>query len=187
MRHNLTRSPTAHRHPTQHPAPPPRQPWSVPVLLGIAQFMVILDATVVSIALPSISRARHLATADLQWVAAAYVLLTGGLVLLDGRASELLRRRRVFLTGLGVFTAALLAGGLAPTSGALVAARVAQALGAALLTPAALSLITTSYATDLLPRLLLLGSVPAWWSLRRRSPPCASSLLGRQDWHLARW
>jgi MFS family permease len=99
MRHNLTRSPTAHRHPTQHPAPPPRQPWSVLVLLGIAQFMVILDGTVVSIALPSISRALHLATADLQWVATAYVLLTGGLVLLDGRASDLLPR--LLLLGLG--------------------------------------------------------------------------------------
>jgi MFS family permease len=90
MRHNLTRSPTAHRLRTRHAAPPPRQPWPVLALLSIAPFMVVLDATVVSVALPSIGRALHLASADLPWVATAYVLLTGGLVLLGGRASDLL-------------------------------------------------------------------------------------------------
>jgi hypothetical protein len=88
--HNLTSSPTFHRHPAQHPPPPPRQRWSVLVLLGIAQFVVVLGATVISAAPPSIGRALHLVTAGLQWVATAYVLLTGGLMLLGGQASDLL-------------------------------------------------------------------------------------------------
>jgi MFS family permease len=90
MRHNLTRRPTAHRLRTRHVAPPPRQPWPVLALLSIAPFMVVLDATVVSVALPSIGQALHLASADLPWVATAYVLFTGGLVLFGGRASDLL-------------------------------------------------------------------------------------------------
>jgi EmrB/QacA subfamily drug resistance transporter len=116
------------------------------VLLCAAQFMVILDATVVNVALPSIGRALHFAASDLQWVVTAYVLLSGGLVLLGGRASDLAGRRRIFLAGLGVFTAASLASGLAPTAGALIAARAGQGLGAALLTPAALSIITAAYS-----------------------------------------
>jgi EmrB/QacA subfamily drug resistance transporter len=116
------------------------------VLLAIAQFMVILDMTVVNLALPSIGRALHFAPADLQWVVTAYVLVTGGLTLLGGRASDLLGRRRMFLTGLAVFTAASLASGLAPTAGLLIAARAAQGAGAALLTPAALAIIIATYA-----------------------------------------
>jgi EmrB/QacA subfamily drug resistance transporter len=116
------------------------------VLLSVAQFMVILDATVVNVALPSIARSLGLAAGNLQWVVTAYVLASGGLVLLGGRAADVAGRRRVFLAGLTVFTVASLASGLAPTAGALIAARAGQGLGAALLTPAALSIITTSYA-----------------------------------------
>src|SRR6266851_912616 len=123
-----------------------RRPWSVLILLSVAQFMVILDATVVNVALPSIGRALHFAAADLQWVVTAYVLLSGSLVLLGGRASDVAGRRLTFLAGLAVFTAASLASGLAPTAGALIAARAGQGLGAALLTPAALSIITTTYS-----------------------------------------
>jgi MFS family permease len=123
-----------------------RRPWSVMVLLSVAQFMVILDATVVNVALPSIARSLSLAPAGLQWVVTAYVLASGGLVLLGGRAADVAGRRRIFLAGLAVFTAASLASGLAPTAGALIAARAGQGLGAALLSPAALSIITTSYA-----------------------------------------
>jgi EmrB/QacA subfamily drug resistance transporter len=125
---------------------PRRRSWAVLVLLCAAQFMVILDVTVVNVALPSIGRSLHFAAADLQWVVTAYVLLSGGLVLLGGRASDLAGRRRVFLAGLGVFTAASLASGLAPNASALIAARAAQGLGAALLTPAALSIITAAYS-----------------------------------------
>jgi EmrB/QacA subfamily drug resistance transporter len=125
---------------------PPRRPWSVLILLSVAEFMVILDATVVNVALPSIGRALHFAAGDLQWVVTAYVLLSGGLVLLGGRAADVAGRRRIFLAGLSVFTAASLASGLAPAAGVLVAARAGQGLGAALLTPAALSIITTTYS-----------------------------------------
>ena len=134
------------RNPARHPGSVPRRrPWSVLVLLSVAQFMVILDATVVNVALPSIGRALHFAAGDLQWVVTAYVLFSGGLVLLGGRASDVVGRRATFLTGLAVFTAASLASGLAPAAAALIAARAGQGLGAALLTPAALSIITTTY------------------------------------------
>jgi EmrB/QacA subfamily drug resistance transporter len=116
------------------------------VVLSVAQFMVILDATVVNVALPSIARSLSFAAGGLQWVVTAYVLASGGLVLLGGRAADVAGRRRIFLAGLTVFTAASLASGIAPTAGALIAARAGQGLGAALLTPAALSIITTSYA-----------------------------------------
>jgi EmrB/QacA subfamily drug resistance transporter len=120
--------------------------WALLVLLCAAQFMVILDATVVNVALPSIARALSFPAGGLQWVVTAYVLASGGLVLLGGRAADLAGRRRVFLTGLTVFTAASLASGLAPTAAALIAARAGQGVGAALLTPAALSILTTTYA-----------------------------------------
>ena len=138
-----TRTPTHRSANVTKPAE--RRPWSILVLLSVAQFMVILDVTVVNVALPSIGEALGFASADLQWVITAYVLFTGGLLLLGGRAADLLGHRRVFLAGLAVFTAASLASGLAPSSEALVAARAAQGLGAALLTPAALSIITTTY------------------------------------------
>jgi EmrB/QacA subfamily drug resistance transporter len=113
--------------------------------MSVAQFMVILDITVVNIALPSIGRTLRFAPADLQWVISAYVLVTGGLTLLGGRASDLFGRRRMFLTGLALFTMASLASGLAPDAGTLIATRGAQGLGAALLTPSALAIITAAY------------------------------------------
>ena len=132
---------------TADAAPGRRDPtWAVLIVVCLAQFMVILDGTVVNVALPSIGRALHFSAGDLQWVVSVYVLLSGGLMLLGGRAADVAGRRRVFLAGLTVFTAASLASGLAPTSGALVAARAGQGLGAALLTPAALSIITTTYS-----------------------------------------
>ncbi len=123
-----------------------RQPWTLLILMSVAQFMVVLDITVVNIALPSIGRALRFAPADFQWVVSAYVLVTGGLTLLGGRASDLLGRRTMFLAGLGLFTAASLASGLAPDAGTLIGTRAAQGLGAALLTPAALAVITSAYA-----------------------------------------
>jgi EmrB/QacA subfamily drug resistance transporter len=124
---------------------PDRKPWGLLVLLCVPQFMVILDATVVNVALPSIGRSLGFAAADLQWVVSAYVLVTGGLILLGGRSADLLGRRPVFLTGLVVFTAASLGSGLAPTPAALILCRACQGLGAALLSPAALSIIAASY------------------------------------------
>jgi EmrB/QacA subfamily drug resistance transporter len=139
--HGLRKAPAA-PHPS---AAGPRRRWSVLVLLCAAQFMVILDATVVNVALPSIARSLHFAPADLQWVVTAYVLLSGGLMLLGGRAADVAGGRRVFLAGLAVFTAASLSSGLAPSAGALIAARAGQGLGAAMLTPAALAIITATY------------------------------------------
>ena len=126
------------------PASDARQPWSILFLLGAAQFMVVLDITVVNVALPSIGAALGFAAADLQWVVTIYVLFTGGLLLLGGRLADRFDRRLVFLAGLSLFTAASLASGLSPSPGALVVARAAQGIGAALLTPAALSIITTT-------------------------------------------
>jgi len=115
------------------------------VLLCAAQFMVILDITVVNIALPSIQADVGLAAKDLQWVITAYTLTFGGLLLLGGRAADLLGRKRVFLAGLTVFTLASLGAALAGSAAALIGARVAQGVGAAMLSPAALSLVTTLY------------------------------------------
>jgi EmrB/QacA subfamily drug resistance transporter len=122
-----------------------RLPWTTLVLLGLAQFMVTLDITVVNVALPSIGRDLAFSDGDLQWVITAYVLFTGGLLMLGGRASDLFGRRRIFLAGLALFALASLASGLAPSPEALIGARAAQGLGAAMLTPAALSIVTTSY------------------------------------------
>jgi EmrB/QacA subfamily drug resistance transporter len=116
------------------------------VLLGAAQFMVILDITVVNIALPSIQSDLGIAAGDLQWLITAYTLAFGGLLLLGGRAGDLFGRRRLFLAGLATFTTASLVAGLAESSTALLAARGAQGIGAAMLSPAALSLVTTLFS-----------------------------------------
>src|SRR4051794_19989515 len=108
--------------------------------------MVILDVTVVNVALPSIGEALAFGAARLQWVITAYVLFTGGLMLLGGRMADLLGARRVFASGLLLFTAASAASGLAGTAGVLIAARAAQGVGAAMLLPSALSLIALSYS-----------------------------------------
>jgi EmrB/QacA subfamily drug resistance transporter len=137
---------TRHTTPDESAATAAHQPWSILFLLGAAQFMVILDITVVNVALPSIGAALGFAAADLEWVVTIYVLFTGGLLLLGGRLADRFDRRLVFLAGLSLFTAASLASGLAPSPGALIAARAAQGVGAALLTPAALSIVTTTYS-----------------------------------------
>ena len=123
-----------------------RRSWWILGLIGAAQFMVILDVTVVNVALPSIGNALNFSATDLQWVVTVYVLFTGGLMLLGGRATDLLGRRRVFLVGLLVFTAASLASGLAWSPLALIVARAVQGFGAALLLPSALAIITTTYS-----------------------------------------
>jgi EmrB/QacA subfamily drug resistance transporter len=147
---------TATRPPARHDssATGTQQPWSILFLLGAAQFMVILDITVVNVALPSIGAALGFAAADLEWVVTIYVLFTGGLLLLGGRLADRFDRRLVFLVGLSVFTTASLASGLAPSPGALIAARAAQGVGAALLTPAALSIVTTTYTGSQLTKAL---------------------------------
>jgi EmrB/QacA subfamily drug resistance transporter len=121
-------------------------PWIVLVLICMAQFMVILDATVVNVALPSIQKDLNLSESSLQWIVNAYTLVFGGFLLLGGRAGDLIGRKRVFLGGLVIFTVASLLDGLASTEGQLVGARALQGLGAALISPAALSIISTTFA-----------------------------------------
>ena len=121
-------------------------PWVVLVLICIAQFMVILDATIVNVALPSIQNDLDLSEGNLQWIVNAYTLVFGGFLLLGGRAGDLLGRKRLFLIGLVIFTAASLLDGLASSEGMLIGARALQGLGAALVSPAALSIISTTFA-----------------------------------------
>jgi EmrB/QacA subfamily drug resistance transporter len=120
-------------------------PWVVLVLICLAQFMVILDATIVNVALPSIQKDLQLSEGSLQWIVNAYTLVFGGFLLLGGRAGDLLGRKRLFLIGLVVFTSASLLDGLASSEGMLIAARSLQGLGAALISPAALSIISTTF------------------------------------------
>jgi EmrB/QacA subfamily drug resistance transporter len=121
-------------------------PWLVLVVVGIAQFMVILDNTIVNVALPSIQRGLHFSPASLQWIVNAYTLAFGGFLMLGGRAADLVGRRRLFLVGIVLFSAASLMNGLAGSAGILVAGRAVQGLGGALVTPAALSVLTTTFA-----------------------------------------
>src|SRR5438067_5694704 len=114
------------------------------VLCG-AQFLVVLDATIVNVALPSIQRALGFAEQNLQWVASGYALTFAGFLLLGGRAADLLGRRRIFMFGVLLFITASLAGGLSTSSGMLIGARLVQGLGGAMMSPAALSLLTTSF------------------------------------------
>jgi len=123
----------------------PINPWIVLVLVCIAQFMVILDATIVNVALPSIQTDLDMSDANLQWIVNAYALLFGGFLLLGGRAGDLIGRKRVFLAGVVVFTLASLVCGLAQNDTWLILARGVQGLGAALVSPAALSILTTTF------------------------------------------
>src|SRR5436853_2331584 len=120
--------------------------WIALILLCVAQFVVVLDASIVNVALPTIGRALHVSESDLPWVVNAYVLTFGGFLLLGGRAADLLGRRRVFMAGLVLFAFASLLGGLSDSSAQLIAARAVQGLGAALLSPAALSIVATTFA-----------------------------------------
>ena len=120
-------------------------PWVILVLICFAQFMVVLDATVVNVALPSIQNDLGLSEANLQWIVNAYTLVFGGFLLLGGRAGDLLGRKRLFLGGLVVFTLASLLDGLAVNSGMLIGSRALQGLGAAFISPAALAIISTTF------------------------------------------
>ena len=132
------------------PLPTPFEPdprrWKALALLCTAFFMVILDSAIVVVALPSIGADLSFAASDLQWVLSAYLLSFGGLLLLGGRAADLLGRRRVFMTGTALFAIASLACGLAGSVDALIAARVVQGMAAAIMTPTALSIVTTTFA-----------------------------------------
>src|SRR6476469_3788408 len=123
-----------------------RRKWLALALLCVVQFMVVLDIAIVNVALPSIKIDLGFAQGDLQWVISAYALVFGGFLLLGGRAADMLGRRRLFLAGIVVFTAASLFAGLAWSEPSLIAARAFQGLGAAIITPAALSILSTTFA-----------------------------------------
>src|SRR5262245_59415545 len=119
--------------------------WLTLALLATAQFMVVLDASIVNIAIPHIAAGLHTALSTVAWVRTAYVVAFGCLVPFGGPLAVLLGRRRTFVAGLGIFALASLAAGLAPSIGTLIAARAVQGAGAALLAPAALSLVTATF------------------------------------------
>src|SRR5215208_1361687 len=118
--------------------------WKLLAVLCAVYFMVILDAAIVRVAVPSIQRDLHMSPEGLQWVANAYMLTFGALLLLGGRIGDLVGRRRLFLAGLAFFTLASVLCGLAPSGGALIAFRAVPGLGAAAMTPAALSTLMTT-------------------------------------------
>ncbi len=121
-------------------------PWLVVVIVCVAQFMVVLDATIVNVALPSIQRGLRFSPTGLQWVINMYTLIFGGFILLGGRAGDLIGRKQVFGAGIVLFSGASLLNGLAQSSGMLIAGRGLQGLGGALLAPAVLSIITTTFS-----------------------------------------
>ncbi len=151
--------------------PDPRR-WRTLRLLGIAQLMLIVDITVVAVALPDLGRDLTLSREALTWVVSAYTLVFGGLMLLGGKAADLLGSRKVVLTGLTVFTVASLVTGLAPTAEVLIASRMAQGAGAALLSPAALSVIVRTFEGAELNRAL------GFWSALGGAGAAIGVLLG---------
>ena len=124
--------------------PDPRR-WQALALVCVAMFMTVLDVSIVNVALPSIKTSLHVAEKDLQWVVTAYAISFGGFLLLGGRAADLLGRRRMFMAGITLFSVASLVCGLAGSIGVLIAARAVQGLGAAIISPATLSIITTTF------------------------------------------
>ena len=116
------------------------------LLLAMTQFVIVIDASIVNVALPSIGTGLHFSRDDLSWVVNAYTLTFGGFLLLGGRMADLTGRRRMFILGLVVFSLASFAGGVAQSEGWLIAARAIQGLGAAIVSPAALSIVTTTFA-----------------------------------------
>jgi EmrB/QacA subfamily drug resistance transporter len=147
--------------------------WTALILLCVAEFVVVLDASIVNVALPSIGRGLHFSEQNLPWIVNAYVIAFGGFLLLGGRAADLLGRRRVFMAGLLVVAVASLAAGFAATQGELIAARAAQGLGAAIIAPSALSIITILFQ-DGAERNKALGA----WGAVAGSAGAAGVLLG---------
>src|SRR5579862_2450980 len=150
-----------------------RRRWLILSVLVLAQFMVVLDVAIVNVALPTIKNDLHFSEDGLQWVITAYAIVFGGVLLLGGRMADLLGRRRIFMVGMAVFTVFSLLDGLAWSSTSLIAFRGLQGLGAALLAPAALSILTTTFAEGR-ERNLALGI----WGAVSGSGAAAGVLLG---------
>src|ERR1041384_3189944 len=159
--------------PAQDGAGLDRKRWLALAVLVATQFMVVLDVAIVNGALPTIKTDLHFSQESLQWVIPAYAILFGGVLLLGGRAADLLGRRRMFMAGLALFTVSSLLDGLAWSEGSLIAFRSLQGLGAALLSPAALSILTTTFREGR-ERNLALGI----WGAVSGSGAAAGVLLG---------
>ncbi|HSS81546.1 MAG TPA: DHA2 family efflux MFS transporter permease subunit [Gaiellaceae bacterium] len=147
--------------------------WIALAVLVAAQFMVVLDVAIVNVALPSIQTDLHFSEQSLQWVITAYAIMFGGFLLLGGRMADLLGRRRLFIAGVALFTVSSLLAGFAWSSGSLIAFRATQGLGGALLAPAALSILTTTFAAGR-ERNIALGV----WGAVSGSGAAAGVLLG---------
>jgi EmrB/QacA subfamily drug resistance transporter len=123
----------------------PTSHWIILVILALAQFMVVLDVSIVNVMLPTVQHAFHLSESNLQWIITAYTITFGGLLLLGGRAADLFGRRRVFLTGVAVFSLVSLLDGLSQSGGMLITLRAFQGLAGAFMSPAALSIVLVTY------------------------------------------
>src|ERR1700684_89564 len=151
--------------------PPAHTGWILAIAC-VGQFMVILDVSIVTVALPSIGRDLHYSATGLQWVVNAYVLTFAGFLLLGGRAADLFGQRRVYLSGMALFTVASLAGGLATDSAWLTTARAVQGVAGAVLSPATLTIIITTFPADRGARPLGI------WSAVAGAGGAAGSILG---------
>jgi EmrB/QacA subfamily drug resistance transporter len=156
--------------------------WLILVIACIAQFMVVLDATIVNVALPSIQRGLHFSVSSLPWVVNAYTLIFGGFLMLGGRAADLIGRKRLFAAGIAVFSLASLLNGVAQSPTMLILGRGLQGLGGALLSPAALSIITTTF-TETSERTKALGV----WSAIAAGGGAVGLILGGVLTDLASW
>src|SRR5437868_8423758 len=150
-----------------------RRRWFALAVIVAAQFMVVLDVAIVNVALPSIKTDLHFSEQSLQWVITAYAIMFGGFLLLGGRMADLLGRRRLFIAGIVLFTASSLLAGFAWSEASLIAFRATQGLGGALLAPAALSILTTTFAEGR-ERNIALGV----WGAASGSGGAAGVLLG---------
>ena len=168
---------------SEAPADPPRAGFALLFTLSMAQFMVVLDFTIVNVALPSIQHDLHVATTTLQWLVSAYAIAFGGFLLLGGRLADVYGRARLYRIGLIVFVAASISGGLAVEPRLLIASRVVQGIGAAMLAPAGLSLLVTAYPGEK-ERSRALGTYGAIVSAGFASGAVLGGLLVEVTWRL---
>jgi EmrB/QacA subfamily drug resistance transporter len=168
---------------SEAPAQAPRPGMALLISLSMAQFMVVLDFTIVNVALPSIQDGLHIATTTLQWLISAYAVAFGGFLLLGGRLADVYGRARLYRIGLVVFVAASISGGLAVEPRLLITSRVVQGIGAAMLAPAGLSLLVTSYPGEQ-ERSRALGTYGAIVSAGFASGAVLGGLLVEATWRL---
>ena len=165
------------------PAGPPRAGFALLLVLAMAQFMVVLDFTIVNVALPSIENGLHVSTTTVQWLVSGYAIAFGGFLLLGGRLADVFGRAKLFRIGLVAFVAASIAGGLAVEPALLIASRVVQGIGAAMLAPAGLALLVTSWPGER-ERSRALGIYGAVVSAGFASGAVLGGLLAEVTWRL---